>query len=293
MSERRQTSVWMTRLEDLQIRSILDTGFFHEFEMSPDIHSHAYYELLIGLDEGFQLELSDRNAVKVEAGSCFLIPPGVYHATGQTGSNSRKLAIRFEYMCSEEGKTKDSLYEFWDKAMKRQESVILLGKNGELLRAVMAIYEELDRGGIGHQVYLQALFTRLYVEVLRSLHKQSEKQNPREHHSAPENDIRGLKIEEYLYDHFAENITEEKLASELGLSSRQLDRVLQKTYKKSFRKLLVEIRLNRAVQLLLETDAPIEVIAERVGYTSLSGFYTAFQKMFSCSPSRFRKKIGK
>lgn len=293
MNEEKQPLVLLTKIEDIKIRSILDMGFFREFEMSPEIHSHAYYELLFALNEGLRVELPDRGAVNVEAGTCCLIPPGMYHATGQKVLDSRKLAIRFEYMRSEEGSLAESLYEVWDNVMTCCHSVILLGENEQLFQAVMAVYEELNRGGIGHRTYLQALFAQLYITLLRTLQGQGVKQSLPERQSAPETDLRGLKIEEYLYEHFAEHITEEKLAAELGLSSRQLDRVLQKTYRKSFRKLLVEIRLNRAVQLLMETDAPVERVAEAVGYTSLSGFYTAFQKLFSCSPSRFRGKIGK
>ena len=261
--------------------------------MNPEIHSHAHYELLFGLNEGFRVELPNRCAINVEAGSCCLIPPGAYHATGETDSNSRKLAIRFDYMNVEEGKPGDSLYDVWDSAMCRQHSVVLLEKNAELSRSVVAIYEEMTGGGIAHQSYMQALFSQMYLVLLRALHGQCEEQGQQKRHTAAENDIRGLKIEEYLYEHFPENITEKRLASELMLSQRQLDRVLQKIYKKSFRQLLIEIRLNRAAQLLLETNGTVEEIAERVGYTSLSGFYTAFQKTFDCSPNKFRKKIGK
>ena len=293
MSEKKQVTVLLTEMEDLKIRSILDTGFFHEFTMAPEIHSHAYYELLFALNEGFRVELPDRGSVNVESGGCCLIPPGVYHATGQIDTESRKLAIRFEYMHSDEEAPKMSLYKEWDKVMAHQHSVVLLEKNEELSRALIAIYDEMTRSGIGHQAYMQALFSQIYLLLLRSLYGQCVEQTADKRHSAAETDIRALKIEEYLYAHFSESITEERLAGELMLSSRQLDRVLQKTYKKSFRKLLVEIRLNRAVQFLIETDDTVEEIAERVGYTSLSGFYSAFQRMFDCSPNKFRKKIGK
>ena len=293
MSEKKQVTVLLTEIDNLKIRSILDTGFLHEFKMNPEIHSHAHYELLFGLNEGFRVELPNGCAVNVGDGSCCLIPPGVYHATGETASNSRKLAIRFEYMKVEDGKPSDSLYNAWDSAMCRQHSVVLLEKNAELSRSVMAIYEEMTGGGIAHQAYMQALLSEMYLILLRALYGQSAAEDREGRHTTAEKDIRGLKIEEYLYEHFSENITEKKLATELMLSQRQLDRVLQKIYKKSFRQLLIEIRLNRAAQLLFETNDTIEEIAMRVGYTSLSGFYTAFQKTFDCSPNKFRNKIGK
>jgi AraC-like DNA-binding protein len=83
------------------------------------------------------------------------------------------------------------------------------------------------------------------------------------------------------------------LAKKMNISKRQLSRILKQLFGTSFRQLLIDVRLNRAAQLLIETDASAEEIAAAVGYTSMSGFYSAFKDRFSISVGRYRKRFGK
>ena len=72
---------------------------------------------------------------------------------------------------------------------------------------------------------------------------------------------RRVLVEFFLHSHCAEDITEEDLAEHMHISKRQLSRVLQQLYGTSFRKLLIDVRMSRAVQLLGTTDFPAEEIA--------------------------------
>ena len=56
----------------------------------------------------------------------------------------------------------------------------------------------------------------------------------------------------------------------------------------SFRQLVIDIRMSRAVQLLSDTDLSIADVAYQVGYTSVSGFYEAFQKHYGIPPGSYK-----
>jgi AraC-like DNA-binding protein len=103
---------------------------------------------------------------------------------------------------------------------------------------------------------------------------------------------RKIKIEEYIFLHFPNQITEDDLAKEMHLSKRQLSRVIDKLFGKTFKQMLCDVRLNRAAQLLIESDASVDDIAYSVGYTSLSGFYTAFRGKFSLSAGQYRRAFN-
>ena len=45
------------------------------------------------------------------------------------------------------------------------------------------------------------------------------------------------------------------------------------------------------VQLLTETDLPIQVIAEQIGYEDPLNFSKAFKKVYEQSPTAYRKKV--
>ena len=78
------------------------------------------------------------------------------------------------------------------------------------------------------------------------------------------------------------------MAREIGLSKRQLSRVLRQIYNMSFREKLVDTRLHHAAKLLTRTDIPIEKIGYMIGYNTPSGFYTAFKKRFGVSGGEYR-----
>ena len=59
---------------------------------------------------------------------------------------------------------------------------------------------------------------------------------------------------------------------------------------KKFIDVLVEMKMERAMQLLQTTDYSIAVISNMVGYSSPSYFHTTFQNYFNMTPANARKK---
>jgi len=94
-------------------------------------------------------------------------------------------------------------------------------------------------------------------------------------------------IEENLSD---ENFSVEKLAEEAGLSRSMLHRKLVKLTGKSATNYIMEIRLNRAKELLEKDVATVSEIAYKVGFNSTSYFHRAFKKRYKVSPGDIKKK---
>ncbi|MDQ0317479.1 helix-turn-helix domain-containing protein [Amorphus orientalis] len=76
----------------------------------------------------------------------------------------------------------------------------------------------------------------------------------------------------------------------VGTGARSLQRLLgQKGY--TYREVLRQARMARALSLLRETDRPILEIAMHVGYEGHASFTKAFHNWMGCSPSEFRARI--
>jgi len=94
-------------------------------------------------------------------------------------------------------------------------------------------------------------------------------------------------IRRHLANHLQEARGLDEVARHLHRSSRTLRRHLQQ-HNTSYQQVLDEVRYDKARQLLKDTDLPIYLIAERLGYSETASFRHAFQRWSGASPSLYR-----
>lgn len=95
-------------------------------------------------------------------------------------------------------------------------------------------------------------------------------------------------IEDAFYYRYA-TLTLQELARLLNLSVRQTQRLLQASFGKSFSQKLTEARMAAASQMLGSTAMSVTEIAERVGYSSIEHFSSAFRRFVGLSPRQYRR----
>lgn len=93
---------------------------------------------------------------------------------------------------------------------------------------------------------------------------------------------------EYLDRHYAERITLAELAEQAGFSPEHFSRVFRRETGVNYIAYLNNLRMKHAVQLLEQTDCKVYEIAEKVGFSSLSYFSTAFKKKFGKNPYEYQ-----
>lgn len=79
-------------------------------------------------------------------------------------------------------------------------------------------------------------------------------------------------------------------ARELGLSERQVSRLFRRELGASFREHLIELRLERARQLLAETEQSVVDVAGETGWSSLAHFGAVFRRRTGLTPSAYRAR---
>lgn len=82
----------------------------------------------------------------------------------------------------------------------------------------------------------------------------------------------------------------EQLAGELHCSERHFSRLFREEFNISLRARQTELRLQRARQLLAESDAKIINIAQESGYRHLGLFNALFKRRFGVTPSQWREQ---
>lgn len=80
------------------------------------------------------------------------------------------------------------------------------------------------------------------------------------------------------------------LADRAGINEFKLKLGFRELFKTSPYQYRLHLCLERAKELLEETDDTIDQIASKVGFDSYNGFSTAFKKAYSIAPTRYRNR---
>ncbi|WP_343116624.1 GlxA family transcriptional regulator [Ostreiculturibacter nitratireducens] len=83
-----------------------------------------------------------------------------------------------------------------------------------------------------------------------------------------------------------------EIARELGISTRQLERLFGKYLNTSPKRYVVEMRLHRARNLIVQTEQSIAQIAMACGFNSTSHFSKVFRSHFGISPLSHRTTLA-
>jgi len=94
---------------------------------------------------------------------------------------------------------------------------------------------------------------------------------------------------EKIRDHFAERISIESVAEELGVSASYLSRKFKEITNHTFLELLNEHRIQQSVKLLNTGKFRVSEIGEKVGFNEYKHFYAVFKKFTGLTPSDFTK----
>src|SRR5258708_36150140 len=82
-----------------------------------------------------------------------------------------------------------------------------------------------------------------------------------------------------------------KVAKTVGLSLRYFSRVFKAETGTTFEKYLLQLRLEKARDLLRYTALPIKQVGQEAGFGSSAYFFEAFKRMSGLAPERYRKTM--
>lgn len=112
-----------------------------------------------------------------------------------------------------------------------------------------------------------------------------------EHIAIKANCLRTEKALAYMKQHYGQNISLANLADLVNMTEGAFSRFIKKKTGQSFIETLTNIRINRAVRLLVETSLSVNEIAFQCGFQNLSNFNRLFKKAEGLTPTQFRAKF--
>ncbi|WP_160297251.1 helix-turn-helix domain-containing protein [Paenibacillus sp. IHBB 10380] len=92
----------------------------------------------------------------------------------------------------------------------------------------------------------------------------------------------------YMNERYMEPITLDTIAQLFDCSTRYLSKLFKSRLNDSPIRFLTEVRMNKAARLLMDTEATLQEIAERVGYPDGHALSRSFKKYYDLSPVLFK-----
>jgi two-component system, response regulator YesN len=97
----------------------------------------------------------------------------------------------------------------------------------------------------------------------------------------------------FLNDNYYKDISLDDVSSRVSYTPTYINKILKSSFQKTFYDILTDIRIEKAKELLINSDAQIYQIAELVGYVNVQSFIRMFKKIVAMTPGKYREMNNK
>lgn len=255
-----------------------------ETDWHAELHAHEQTELLF-VAEGRGQVILDNRRYAMNRGDLVIINPGVYHYEDYRESRSDGHCIRL-YSCCIEGFETDILPPNYLLPIGYH-PVIATGAFAEDFLSVFShMRREHDQGELWYAQVCNNLSNEVVMLTLRLLHEYYEVL------SQTQSDCGMQRIRSYIAQHCCEDLTVERIASELHISRHTLQRGFRSCFGMSPIQYINRLRIERAVELMRTGKKSLQEIAYAVGFNNYSHFFSMFRKINGLSPRSYLETHG-
>lgn len=274
------------------------SGFPYEFQKVhiqnglPEEVYHWHSELeIIFVHSGSASYYINQDKFQSQAGSIFFIQPSAMHAIHPIGNNeetSTRLKIHLDNLGRQIIEPFSQRYiqplhsgHFYltpciqptDKAYT------------EIKECLQSLYSIIQEEGIYFDIMIKAKLHELLYLLFK--HRYVNR------HYTDDTYQKYQKLKElirFLQEHYAEKINIDLLAQKFGYSRNHFMSIFKQHTGSSCVNFLLQLRLNKACEALIQSNLSISEIAQNVGFENLSNFNRQFKKRYNMTPLQFRRE---
>lgn len=244
-----------------RIRKVIDCG--------PRFHMHM--ELLYVLSGSIHAVIDDQRC-ELQAGDMYVVFPDVVHSLEASDGEAILLLVD------------DAMFPAYRKIINSQKPQCPVLRSHEfpkLLRVMLERMLALKHSGEPNLQPLLTGYVNALVGELISCMELSQRVS---------NQALTHKLMQYLLEHYTANVNLEDTAKAIGYSKFHISRVISDTFGCNFRTLVNFYRVGMAKHLLIYSDKPIWIIANKCGFENQSSFNRVFLQQCGMTPSAYRQQ---
>lgn len=270
-------NVKFTCLIDSTFENLHETPSMKQFD---HLHFHTFFELFYVENGSMKIRFENEEKI-LNKNNLVIVSPKINHRSYRMSDNVFRYNIKF-FVDHNPAPTDFSLYDSLMNALSKEYLYI------EHIPSLNSVLKDISESiHTNDKLRLPLAFHKLIYLVINSV---TEKKYSTPKKLPDSYTSRIYKIHHIVTMHYMDDITLNYIADSLFLSTRQVNRIIKNYYGCTFSELITKLRLNAAADFLVSTQMKISEIASRVGYNSLSGFYSAFKSQFGCLPLQYRKQ---
>ena len=251
----------------------------------PSAHSHPMYEIYY-LQSGTRKIFLDDSIYILDRGDMVFISMNTIHKTSYVNDKvHERIVITFNDRAVPDIKSSTSQVSF--KKIFYSEPVIHIASVHRdymegLLNGMLSEYEQSDEySDINIKNYLQELF----IFLIRYKHHKSCKYTQ----NIGMTDTLMQEAARYIRTNYMEELSLETVAAHFNISPTYFSKKFKSSTGFGYKEYLINVRMQAASDLLLETKESLNEIALKCGFNDSDYFGNAFKKIKGVSPLKYRK----
>lgn len=253
------------------------------------MHVHDFDEIVV-VTRGSALHVLDRNSFHIKRGDIFVISGKHKHEFCQV-NNLALINVLYDARSLKLNKSDfhdlpgfQALFQLEPLSRTKTNTIGILHPPDRQFTHVTGLIQELKREADSHTPGYRVITKGLFLQLAVFLSRCYSEQPP----TGSLGLLRLSKAIAYIETHFAEKITLASLARVSSLSPRQFERVFHELMGRSPIEHLRHVRIQRAAELLRNSDETVTDIALACGFSDGNYFSRQFRSVTDKTPCQFR-----
>lgn len=257
------------------------------------LHTHNYFELFYVMTGQCHQKIGDKYMTLHAGDLCFIAP--YTHHTLEVFDDSIVINIlirisTFDDIFFNLLRSKNVLSLFFMNSLytSRQMDYLLFQTHGDedIYTGILSMMMEQMADDEYTNRIIYSLLSVFFTKLVRKYGKTAT--YSMEHKST---DSHLQDIISYIYDHY-QSVTLNELAEHFHFTTAYCSRLIKSHTGRNFKDLLKDIRLRKAQNMLLTTNAKISDISSHLGYENKESFNRLFKQHYGMSPGAYRESAA-
>ena len=266
---------------------------FHDTSWSMEPNLHEYFEMVY-IKKGHAVFEISGQPVSIGPNDIIIIKPRQFHkfsVKSEQGCEFIVLNFKFENKMKEEY-SEVSLHDFLNFVSNKESGPFIslkVSQKNEIITLLNRILRERQNEDIGSEFLNHLLVLELFVLISRAL--KMEWESSIQDKSPKLKELIHISVK-YIHNNFERDISLGDIARFVFLSPSYFTRAFKEEMGISPISYLLKVRIERAKELLGDTELKISDIALNVGFSNQQRFNEIFKKYTHMTPLQYRKTLA-